>query len=53
MALVNDFVPEFAHVADSHSDESDCRTFMEGELFESFRNLLLELRLLLLGWLIY
>ena len=53
MALVDDFVSELAHVADSDSGEGDGGRFVEGQLSDFFGNLFLQLRLLLLGWLIY
>lgn len=53
MALVDDFVSELAHVTDTDSDKGDGRRFVEGKLSDFFGDLLLKLRLLLLGWLIY
>jgi hypothetical protein len=53
MALVDDFVSELAHMTDSNSGEGNGRRFMEGQLPDFFGNQFLQLRLLLLGWLIY
>ena len=53
MALVDNFVSELAHVADSDSGEGDGGRFVERQLSDFFGNLFLQLRLLLLGWLIY
>lgn len=53
VALVDDFVPELAHVADANLDKSDGGAFVEGELFGLFWGLLFQLGLLLLGRLIY
>ena len=53
MALINDFISEFAHVADAHSNKGDGGGFVERQLLNFARYLLFHLRLLLLGWLIY
>ena len=53
VTLVDDLISELAHVTDSDLDKSDGGSFVEGELSQLFGNLLLQLGLLLLGWLIY
>lgn len=53
VTLINDFIPELAHVANTHSHKGNGRRFVERQLLNFSGYLLFHLRLLLLGWLIY